>query len=111
MAVNVFRAVLNGALASVGGNKFTNSTSKLLVIELVSGIGSFSPLYTNTPTASDLLVSDATGTVGQYWFFGPILTGTGVATIHALTKIYVKPKETLTLTNPNGYLNVSGRYE
>jgi hypothetical protein len=108
---DVFRAVLNGAMASVGGNKVTNTTAKLLVIELVSGIGSFSPLYTNTPVASELLVSDASGTVGQYQFFGPILTGMGVATIHTLTKIYVKPGETLTFANPNGYLNVSGRYE
>jgi hypothetical protein len=108
---DVFRAVLNGAMASVGGNKFTNTTSKLLVIEVVSGIGSFSPLYTSSPVASELSVSDATGTVGQYQFFGPVLTITSVATIHARTKIYVKPGETLTFSNPNGYLNVSGRYE
>ena len=92
-------------------NKVTNSTPKLLVVELVSGIGSFSPLFTTTPVPSELMVSDASGTVGQYQFFGPILTTTGVATIHALTKIYLKPGETLTLPNPNGYLNQSGRYE
>jgi hypothetical protein len=108
---DVFRAVLNGAAASVGGNKFTNTTSRLLVVELVSGIGSISPLYTGSPVPTELAVSDASGTVGQYQFFGPILAITGMPSIYELTRIYVKPGETLTLVNPNGFLNVSGRYE
>jgi hypothetical protein len=113
IGTGVFRATLNASLAGTGGNAYTNASKQLLVIEMVSGIGSSSPINAGAVVPSNLVVLN-TGdpTDPSYLFFGPTPPGgIGLPTIHEVTKIYVKPGETIQFQNVDGVLSLSGHFE